>query len=308
MKRRLGHLLTSLALLAVAGAVAAQSPRPLELVFAGVDGSERVLGTLPGRVFAPRVSPDGQRVVFEIIETDAESGTQSARLWVAAVDDITDRTRVPGVDAPINWAGMWRPDGERLVFVVSGDGPDTLYMAGPDGSPPPRRLVAARAAESWLPDGSAFTYLTLTGERDYGVALLEPATGETTPLVDVPDSEQHSSAISPDGRWLAYVSNHTGRYEVWIAPLAAPDERFRVTDDGGHHPLWSNDGSSLYFDRDGRMYTIDVELAAGETPRTGEPEPLPITDFVQGDLRRQFDLMPDGRRFVLLRQAGAETR
>jgi serine/threonine-protein kinase len=120
-----------------------------------------------------------------------------------------------------------------------------------------------------------------------------------TPLVDRPDSDQHSSRLSPDGRWIAYSSNETGRQEVWLEPVPTSGKRYRMTQSGGRHPLWSPDGRSLYFDQDGRMWRVALFLGA-ETPKASEPKGLPIRGFQQGELRRQFDLLPDGRRFLML--------
>jgi eukaryotic-like serine/threonine-protein kinase len=104
--------------------------------------------------------------------------------------------------------------------------------------------------------------------------------------------------VSPDGRWFAYASNETGRYEVWLEPLPQTGERHRVTRNGGSRPLWSADGAALFFDRDPRLFTVDVTVE--EQVSIGEEAPLPIAGFEQGELRRQYDLMPDGSRFLLL--------
>ncbi len=120
-----------------------------------------------------------------------------------------------------------------------------------------------------------------------------------TRLVDYPNSEQHSSRIAPGGRWFAYVSNETGRQEVWIEPLPQTGKRYQLTKTGGRHPEWSPDGKTLYFDQGNQMFRVEISTAA-EMPKIGEPVELPIRGFQQGDLRRQYDLMPDGKGFVML--------
>jgi serine/threonine-protein kinase len=124
------------------------------------------------------------------------------------------------------------------------------------------------------------------------------ATKKVTPLADQPGSDQHSSRISPDGRWIAYASTETGRQEVWLEPLPQTGKRFQLTQQGGRHPVWSPDGTRIYFDQDGRMFRLDLTLTAA--PGAAAPVPLPISGFQQGDLRRQFDLMPDGMAFLML--------
>jgi len=124
------------------------------------------------------------------------------------------------------------------------------------------------------------------------------ATRQTTLLIDLPGSAQHSSAVSPDGRWMAYASNQTGRYEVWLQPHPPDGKQYQLTRSGGSHPLWAPDGQSLYFDRARQLFQLVVNTR--EPASVGEPTPLPIKGFVQAEYRRQFDLMPNGRQFLVL--------
>ena len=93
-------------------------PAGFELALVDVDGTKKVLGQLPPTVYAPRISPDGKRVAFE---TRDLSGPDGPRLWTADLSNIAGRQPLPLVAGAINWAPMWTPDGERLVFIVSGD-------------------------------------------------------------------------------------------------------------------------------------------------------------------------------------------
>jgi eukaryotic-like serine/threonine-protein kinase len=210
---------------------------------------------------------------------------------------------LPQIDSMDNWAPVWTADGERIVFISSGERGDRVFWQRADGSGRGEHLLDARAAEWWMPDGRRMTYLTLTRNGDddygdYGIRLLDIETRTTTGLIDLAGSAQHSSSVSPDGRWLAYVSNETGRLEVWLEPLPRTGERHRLTRRGGEHPLWSPDGETLYFDRDHRLYRVGVDLDGRF--EAGAPEALPITGFEQGEYRRQYDLMPDGRRFLMM--------
>ena len=127
-------------------------------------------------------------------------------------------------------------------------------------------------------------FLTLReqgGNRDYDISLLDMSSRTVTPLVGLPGSAQHSSAVSPDGRWLAYASNETGRYEVWLEPLPRTGARYQITRDGGGHPLWLPDGRSIYFDRGQQLFRLAVNLAAPSS--SGDPVALPIKGFAQGE-------------------------
>jgi Tol biopolymer transport system component len=279
------------------GAVGARSQGPtgFELTLVDLEGKRTVVGTLPPSVYAPRISPDGTRVAFE---TRDPAGPDGARLWTAPLSNIADRKPLPLVVGPVNWAPMWTPDGQRLVFIVSGDRPDAIYWRRADGTGEAEHLIDTRAGEGWTPDGKQLRFLTLTGNRDYGISLFDMASRKVTPVIDLPGSAQHSSNISPDGKWMAYASNETGRYEVWIEPFPRTGARHQVTRDGGSHPMWRPDGASLYFDRDNQLFQLTVnttDMAAINTPTA-----LPIKGFAQAEYRRQFDLMPDGRRFLVL--------
>ena len=142
------------------------------------------------------------------------------------------------------------------------------------------------------------TFLTLQGDKDYGVSQLEPGMRKVTRLVDQPGSAQYGSAISPDGHWIAYASDETGRPEVWLEPLPTTGKRVQLTTRGGSHPQWSPDGAKVYFDQDDQMFQMDI-TTSGE-PKGADPVALPIKGFRQEQLRRQYDLTPDGKGFVML--------
>jgi Tol biopolymer transport system component len=266
-----------------------------ELTLVDVDGTKEVLGRLPPSVYAPRVSPDGRRVAFE---TRDPKGPDGARLWIAELSNIPARRPLSPVAGPVNWAPMWTPDGERLVFIVSGERGDAVYWRRADGTGEAEHLIDTRAAEGWHAGASQMRFLTLKGNGDYGISFLDIASRTVTPVVDLPGSAQHSSSVSPDGKWMAYASNETGRYEVWIEPLPRTGARYQLTRDGGSHPLWLPDGEALYFDRNQQMFRLRVNTKDLSTP--GQPTPLPIQGFAQAEYRRQFDLMPDGRRLLML--------
>lgn len=268
-----------------------------ELSLVSLTGEREIVGTLPDTVFAPRVSPDGTRIAIE--HADFSQGTSS--VVVANLSDLDDRYELPLYDGSMNWAPSWSPDGERILFIASGPDGDSIWWQLADGSGSGEHLLDARSAESWADGGEAITYLTLAetpGGRDYGIAKLDIGSGETQTLVDGQGSSEHSSNVSVDGLYIAYATNESGRYEVFVEPLPQTGERVQITTEGGGHPLWSRDGRTIYFDRDARMFRIGFDPATGRA--SGMAEALPVAGFVQGEYRRQFELMPDGQRFLML--------
>jgi eukaryotic-like serine/threonine-protein kinase len=298
MIRKMLISILALVTLLVGSLSRAQAPAGYELALVNVDGTKTVLGQLPPTVYAPRISPDGKRVAFE---TRDLKGPDGFRLWTADLANPAGRRPFP-LTGVANWAPMWTPDGQRLVFIISGDRPDSLYWQRADGSGSAEHLIDTRAAEGWVSGGAQMRFLTLKGNGDYGISLLDIGTRKVTPYIDLPGSAQHSSAISPDGKWMAYASNETGRYEVWLEPFPRSGARLQLTRDGGSHPMWAPDGRSLYFDRDHQMFQL--ALNTQDVTSIAEPTPLPIKGFAQAEYRRQFDLMPDGRQFLVLVPTG----
>lgn len=291
--------------LAISGAAFAADPgdTQYELTLVDMQGQKKVLGTLPGSVFAPRVSPDGTRVAFELNEPPGELGLPVTRIHVAELADPEQRKGMQlALTTPRTLAPIWNPESDWLAFVAVGNGPDGLFRQRADGWIQPIFMTDGRAAEGWY-EGGRLLFLTLKGEQDYGISEINVHTRDVAPLVDQPGSAQHSSEISPDGSWIVYASDETGRQEIWMEPLPVNGKRFQLTKNGGRHPQWSPDGKKLYFDQGGQMFSMEVMLGV-ETPRASEPAALPIRGFQQGDLRRQYDLLPDGTGFVMLFQKG----
>jgi Tol biopolymer transport system component len=285
-------------LLSMAGAaMRGQTPAGYDLTLVDMDGTQKVLSRLPASVYAPRVSPDGRQVAFE---TRDPKGPDGGRLWVAEFANIANRRPLPGTGAPLNWAPMWTPDGQRLAFIVSGDRPDGIYWRRADGSGEAEHLIDARAAEGWNDGGATLRFLTLTpaGKDDYGIAFMDVKTRKVTPVIDLPGTAQHSGAVSPDGKWMAYASNETGRYEVWLMPLPPTAKRFQITTEGGSHPLWLPGGKSLSFDRGRQLFRVDLNLDVPSA--SGSPVTLPIKGFAQAEYRRQYDLLPNGTQYLML--------
>ena len=288
------------------GYAAEQQHDNVELVLVDLQGQKTVLGNLPDSVVAPCVSPDGKQVTFELTTPPASAAAApDTKVYVADLDKLDKRRALPQtIIDPRNFSPVWSPDEEFIVFQASGNGSDDLFQA--------RVIANATEQPLYIGDGHSpqsidrsgkVTFLTLKGDKDYGISQLDPDTRKVTRLVDQPGSAQYSSATSPDGRWIAYASDETGRPEVWLEPLPTTGKRVQLTKNGGSHPQWSPDGVKLYFDQGDQLFQMDI-ATSGE-PKAGDPVALPIKGFEQGELRRQYDLTPDGKGFVMLFPAAA---
>lgn len=261
-----------------------RQPRQLSLVLVDRDGRKTPVGFLPLHTFAPRISPDGKRVAY-----DAEDGG----VWVA---DLSNLSAPRKTTAGRDHYPMWSAAGDQLVFIVDERDQQALYMQRSDGTGTAERLATARAPESWSAKNQMLSFITLSNY--YSVWTYSLKDKKATPLIDTPGVTQHSSRFSPDGKWIAYTSVETGRFEVFVQPFPRTGAKFQVTKQGGGHALWSPDGKELFFDNNQQLFAVSVQTKG--TFSSGAPVPLPIRGFIQGDARRQYDLMPDGKQFLMM--------
>jgi len=272
--------------------LAAQTPQTrgnYNLVLVDRTGRRTLIGVLPGSTFAPRISPNGRDIVFDT----SDDGV----IWIAPLSDVASRRRL--TTSGRNRGPLWSGDGQRILYVTDFDREEALFWRPADGSGMPELLLKpVRAPESWSTALQRFSFITLKEAGDYDVFTYSIGEKRATPFVTIPGSPQHSSSFSPDGRWIAYASGETGRLEVYVQPALGRGKSVQVTKNGGGHPLWSADRKELFFDNNGQMFMVSIRTQPALTIE--EPVALPITGFVQGPLRRQYDLMPDGSAFLML--------
>jgi Tol biopolymer transport system component len=259
-------------------------PRQLSLVLVDRDGKKTPVGFLPADTFAPRISPDGKRVAY-----DSESGG----VWIAELSNLSSPRRATTAQ---DHYPMWSAAGDRIVFTRDEPNQQALYMQRADGTGTAERLATGRAPESWSTQNQVFSFITLSNY--YSIWTYSLREKKATPLIDTPGVTEHSSRFSPDGRWIAYTSIETGRFEVFVQPFPRTGAKYQITRQGGGHALWSPDGTELFVDNNHQLFAVKVQTLG--TFSSGAPTPLPIRGFIQGDARRQYDLMPDGKQFLML--------
>lgn len=233
----------------------------------GVIGDQGVYRTLS-------ISPDGKRVAVE--HTDAQ--TQNRDIWVLdATSGATTRfTSDPGWDA----FPTWSPDGKTIVFTSNRSGVYDLYRKASSGAGTEEllyRSTEGKGPNSWSPDGRFLIYYSLGQPTHLRLLAVEgPADRKPTPLVD-PQFSSVTGRFSPDGRWIAYSSNESGKNEISVRPFDAASgsagNPVIVTSGGGRTPLWRGDGKELFYIAPDGMATA-VEVKAGATFQTGSPKPL----------------------------------
>ena len=256
-----------------------------------------------------RLSPDGTRLAVQTIEPDGGA------IWGY---DLSGNTQIRQLtQSGADYRPIWPPDGERITFSSAREGPRSIFTQPADGSGIAQRLTTAEqgtvhAAESWSPNGKTLSFLNMpvaAGANPGGPSV--PAVGnggiwtissdsgaEPELFYNDPDSLQASSEFSPDGNWLVYTSNESDQYEIYVQPYPATGARYQVTQDGGTAPIWSRDGSELFFIRDGRA-VLGVEIDTQDGFEFGPEQTLPFA-YTTVAMFRNYDITPGGEHFLLV--------
>ena len=262
----------------------------------GVDrlGHVSPLAGAPVRSYGPvvRVSPDGRQLAVTV-QTLSEAG-----MWIYDMGRGTLKLLAGGGDALYP---LWSPDGHRLVFDWVANGRYSLAMQSADAATPMQELSAGLVPSSFTRDGRQ---LVGVQSGDIVIVTVEKGQASMQPLFQTPDTERWPE-FSPDGRWLAYASNASGRFEVYVRPYPGPGPAEPVSLEGGWCPAWNPTAGELFFlsltDQAGMIRMMAVEFAPGSPPRIGRPHLL--FEFAERDLPlrgspvRRYDVAPDGQRF-----------
>jgi len=246
-----------------------------------------------------RVSPDRRRLAVTV-KAITEFG-----VWLF---DLGRGTLTPLASGGEAYGPTWSPDGQRLVFSWLEDRRRSLVSRPADGSVPARELTPGRVfPASFTPDGRQLAAMTQSA-GDIVIATLGDAQVRVQPLLQVPHGERWP-AFSPDGRWLAYGSNVSGRDEVYVRPFPGPGPEAQVSVDGGYSPAWHPSGKELLFLRrvpgpPAESYMMAVDFRAGSTLTIGRARRLfefdPRTLSFSCAPVRCFDVAPDGQRFYVV--------
>jgi eukaryotic-like serine/threonine-protein kinase len=300
-----------------------------DLVWIGRDGRRAGTVGAPAHYQQVVLSPGGRRAAVQRVDTD----TGNPDLWVVDLDTaIASRLTL---DPAMDGDPAWSPDERSLVFTSFRTGKGAVWLwdfvAGrespafdvgtatggssqaPDASAPtalaPARIPDGVAVDDWTRDGQHLVV------RTFGRAVFSvPMTGERVAhlLVDTPFVEDQSQ-VSTDGHWIAFNSDESGRWEVYVARFPAFTEKRQVSSDGGMQPRWRRDGRELfYLSLDGTMMVVELGDAAGRGSGTGgqtrelvisAPRPLFPTHLRPSPNVPQYDVMADGNRFLVLEPA-----
>jgi Tol biopolymer transport system component len=245
----------------------------------------------------PRLSPDGRRLARQRV--DALRGDPA--LWV---EDLERDTHVR-----VTTVGMfpvWSPDGNRLAYLSGTRARPNLSLAAADSTGVVTILPCPRAycePTDWSPDGGRLL-VNVRDDRGGDVwAVSTDPDGPSQPLLAEAYTER-DARLSPDGRWIAYVSEESGRAEVSVRSVSGPPRRIVISGGGGDQPIWRRDGAELFFvDPQGRLRSVALRPGADGNLAFGDPVELKVPPIGSGHRGTQYDVSPGGRRVYFLDRA-----
>ncbi|MDA2935056.1 serine/threonine-protein kinase [Acidobacteria bacterium AH-259-D05] len=244
----------------------------------------------------PRFSPDGTHVAVGV------GGASADDVWIY---DLTRKTLTRLTFSGDNSYPLWTPDGLQVVFASRRDGGQfNLFWKAADGTGQVERLTTSPNRQSpyfFSPDGKSLVFQEeVEGSWDLHVLSME---GEPTvqPLLQTEFTELYP-AISPDGRWMAYQSVESGRYEIYVRPFPKVEEgKWQISSEGGSEPVWGPDGQELFYRAGDRMMVVPIQTEPAFM--AGNPAVLFDGRYVN-DPGQDYDIFPDGQRFLMIKAGG----
>ena len=272
------------------------------LVWVDREGRAEALPLPPAAYSYPRLSPNGGRLVTSIVEQ--EKGNDD--IWVSDLSRNT-RSRLtfdPRTDA----TPIWTPDGKRVTFASSHDRAPDLSWKLADGTGGKEYLCSMDNAQfptCWSPDGGILLFTDEHPDTKFDMWMLSIDGGREPQSLLVTEFNETAGVFSPDGRWIAYQTDESGRYEVYVRPFRESGAKHLISTDGGTEPVWAPDGRELFYRNGDRMMAVSVQ----STPEfiAEKPELLFEGRYAANRMGANYDITRDGRRFLMIKRGEAES-
>jgi Tol biopolymer transport system component len=268
-----------------------------ELVWYSRDGAVTPVPAPPRTYLSVRLAPDEQRLALGV-----EAANYGVWIYDFARGTMTRQTFEGTSAYPI-----WTPDGSRITYnSTKAGGVLNLFWRRADGSGDDERLAQSdgiQIANSWSPDGTVLAFQDTSALTGRDVWLLTPGSDAPRPFLRTPFQEG-GAQFSPDGRWIAYVSNEAGNPNVYVRPFPGPGEKMQISSEGGGGPVWSRNSRELFYRAANRIMAVDLQ--PGAQLQAGTPHVLFTVPVATPIYQADYDVSADGKRFIMIRHRGEQ--
>ncbi len=273
------------------------------LVWQDRSGKETPVLDAPADYRDTSLSPDGTKLTYDV----ADSGSARADIWIRDLArGVSSRFTF---DATADVAPQWSPEGRRIVYTSRAKGAGDLYVKDAAGTREPEPLLVSadeKYVSDWSRDGR-YILFTSRGQNDRSWDTLAlPLDGDKKPIaVATTKFAELWATLSPDGTYVAYQSNESGRHEIYVHEFPEARNKWQVSTEGGTEPFWRGDGRELFYRAGTALMAVPVQAGAAFT--IGTPVRLFQTRFAAVTARGHYRPTPDGQRFLVLAPLARET-
>lgn len=262
------------------------------LEWVDLQGNVEPVTSFKAPYFRPRLSSDDQQIAYRTVGKER-------LVWIL---DLNRGTRTRLTSEGRTGQVAWVPGSKKILYGWGETGITNIFCQAVDGSSPMERLTQSgntQSPSSCTPDGQTLAFVETSPSTGYDVMLLNIPKRQVTSLLNSRFNEAYPE-FSPDGRWLAYVSNESERMEVYVQPFPGPGGKLPISDEGGSEPLWARDGKRLFYRQSNQIRAVDVQSGYGFN--FGKPRLLfEKPGYGTGTTTRGWDVSLDGKKFLMVK-------
>jgi Tol biopolymer transport system component len=264
-----------------------------ELMVLHRDGRVEEISQPPRSFGSVRLSPEAGRILVSVLGANAS-------VWIYDLERGTMTKLVSGWD---NFSPIWNDSGDEIAFASNRGGKNGVWITSSDGTGSPKLLLDRWSnlfPGSWSPKGDWLTFAALSPSTGLDIWVAD-STGTATPAIQT-SAREHRSKFSPDGRYLAYTSDESGRLEIYVQTFPITGRKWKLSEDGGELPLWSREGDEIFYWNEQRLMAVSVDLEPEFRPSRARP--VLETDIEVHD----YDVFPGADRFIVLGRSATRLR